>query len=56
MWPVHTWLPDATSRRRPAFGDLAAIMPRWRLRLPALSLPIAPDASRELDWLIIGLS
>jgi NADH-quinone oxidoreductase subunit M len=58
MWPVHTWLPDAHVEA-PTGGSvvLAAIM----LKLGAygflrFSLPIAPDASREWDWLIITLS
>jgi NADH-quinone oxidoreductase subunit M len=58
MWPVHTWLPDAHVEA-PTGGSvvLAAIM----LKLGAygflrFSLPIAPDASREWDWLIIALS
>lgn len=58
MWPVHTWLPDAHVEA-PTGGSvvLAAIM----LKLGAygflrFSLPIAPDASRELDTLMIGLS
>jgi NADH-quinone oxidoreductase subunit M len=58
MWPVHTWLPDAHVEA-PTGGSvvLAAIM----LKMGAygflrFSLPIAPDASRELDWLIITLS
>jgi NADH-quinone oxidoreductase subunit M len=58
MWPVHTWLPDAHVEA-PTGGSvvLAAIM----LKLGAygflrFSLPIAPDASRALDDLMIGLS
>jgi NADH-quinone oxidoreductase subunit M len=58
MWPVHTWLPDAHVEA-PTGGSvvLAAIM----LKLGAygflrFSLPIAPDASRELDTLMISLS
>ncbi|MCE2657725.1 MAG: NADH-quinone oxidoreductase subunit M [Rubrivivax sp.] len=58
MWPVHTWLPDAHVEA-PTGGSvvLAAIM----LKLGAygflrFSMPIAPDASRELDWFIISLS
>ena len=58
MWPVHTWLPDAHVQA-PTGGSvvLAAIM----LKLGAygflrFSLPIAPDASRELAWLMIALS
>jgi len=58
MWPVHTWLPDAHVEA-PTGGSvvLAAIM----LKLGAygfvrFTLPIVPDASRELAWLMIGLS
>jgi NADH-quinone oxidoreductase subunit M len=58
MFPVHTWLPDAHVEA-PTGGSvvLAAIM----LKLGAygfirLSLPILPDASRELAPVIIGLS
>jgi len=58
MWPVHTWLPDAHVEA-PTGGSivLAAIM----LKLGAygflrFSLPIVPDASRELSDLIIVLS
>lgn len=58
MWPVHTWLPDAHVEA-PTGGSvvLAAIM----LKLGAygflrFSLPITPDASHELGWLVIGLS
>jgi NADH-quinone oxidoreductase subunit M len=58
MWPVHTWLPDAHVEA-PTGGSvvLAAIM----LKLGAygflrFSLPITPDASRELDWLILSIS
>jgi len=55
---VHTWLPDAHVEA-PTGGSvvLAAIM----LKLGAygflrFSLPIAPDASRHWDWVIIALS
>ena len=58
MWPVHTWLPDAHVEA-PTGGSvvLAAIM----LKLGAygfvrFSLPILPDASRELAWFMIALS
>ena len=58
MWPVHTWLPDAHVEA-PTGGSvvLAAIMLKMGgYGFLRFSLPIAPDASRHLDWLIIGLS
>ena len=58
MWPVHTWLPDAHVEA-PTGGSviLAAIMLKMGgYGFLRFSLPIAPDASRELDWVIIGLS
>ena len=58
MWPVHTWLPDAHVEA-PTGGSviLAAIMLKMGgYGLLRFSLPIAPDASRELDWLIVLLS
>ena len=58
MWPVHTWLPDAHVEA-PTGGSvvLAAIM----LKLGAygfirFSLPILPDAARDLAWLMIAAS
>ena len=58
MWPVHTWLPDAHVEA-PTGGSvvLAAIM----LKLGAygflrFSLPIAPDASKDLAFMMITLS
>jgi len=58
MWPVHTWLPDAHTEA-PTGGSviLAALM----LKIGAygflrFSLPITPDASHALAWLMVGLS
>ncbi|MGB5466776.1 MAG: NADH-quinone oxidoreductase subunit M [Sedimenticolaceae bacterium] len=58
MWPVHTWLPDAHVEA-PTGGSviLAAIMLKiGGYGFLRFSLPITPDASNELDWLIIGMS
>lgn len=58
MFPVHTWLPDAHVEA-PTGGSvvLAAIM----LKMGAYGflrfiLPIVPDAAREYQWIIIGMS
>ena len=58
MWPVHTWLPDAHVEA-PTGGSviLAAIMLKMGgYGFLRFSLPITPDASRELDVLVITLS
>jgi NADH-quinone oxidoreductase subunit M len=58
MWPVHTWLPDAHVEA-PTGGSvvLAAIMLKLgAYGLVRFSLPILPDASRELAWMMIALS
>ena len=58
MWPVHTWLPDAHVEA-PTGGSviLAAIMLKiGGYGFLRFSLPITPDASNELDWLIIFMS
>jgi NADH-quinone oxidoreductase subunit M len=58
MWPVHTWLPDAHVEA-PTGGSviLAAIMLKiGGYGFLRFSLPITPDASHSLDWLIIGMS
>ncbi len=58
MWPVHTWLPDAHVEA-PTGGSviLAAIMLKiGGYGFLRFSLPIAPDASNQLDLLIIAMS
>ena len=58
MWPVHTWLPDAHVEA-PTGGSviLAAIMLKiGGYGFLRFSLPITPDASAELDWLILTMS
>ncbi|MEA3411826.1 MAG: NADH-quinone oxidoreductase subunit M [Pseudomonadota bacterium] len=58
MWPVHTWLPDAHVEA-PTGGSviLAAILLKiGGYGFLRFSLPITPDASHSLDWLIILMS
>jgi NADH-quinone oxidoreductase subunit M len=58
MWPVHTWLPDAHVEA-PTGGSviLAAIMLKiGGYGFLRFSLPITPDASSELDWLVLTMS
>ncbi len=58
MWPVHTWLPDAHVEA-PTGGSviLAAIMLKMGgYGFLRFSLPVTPDASRELAMLVIALS
>ncbi|MFN3234631.1 MAG: NuoM family protein [Gammaproteobacteria bacterium] len=57
MWPFHTWLPDAHTEA-PAGGSvvLAALMLKMGVYgFVRFSMPIAPLASQQLDWLMIGL-
>jgi NADH-quinone oxidoreductase subunit M len=58
MWPLHTWLPDAHPEA-PTGGSI--VLAAIALKLGAygflrFSLPILPDASHELSWLMITLS
>ena len=58
MWPVHTWLPDAHTEA-PTGGSV--ILAAITLKMGAygflrFALPITPEASHALDWLVIGLS
>jgi NADH-quinone oxidoreductase subunit M len=58
MFPVHTWLPDAHVEA-PTGGSviLAAIMLKiGGYGFLRFSMPITPDASASLAWLIIALS
>jgi NADH-quinone oxidoreductase subunit M len=58
MFPVHTWLPDAHVEA-PTGGSmvLAAIMLKiGGYGFIRFSLPITPDASAELGWIVIALS
>ena len=58
MWPVHTWLPDAHVQA-PTAGSV--ILAGVLLKLGGygfirFSLPMFPDASANLAWLIFALS
>ncbi|HWK35305.1 NADH-quinone oxidoreductase subunit M [Sphingomonas sp.] len=58
MWPVHTWLPDAHVQA-PTAGSV--ILAGVLLKLGGygflrFSLPMFPDASAQLVWLVFGLS
>ena len=58
MWPVHTWLPDAHVQA-PTAGSV--ILAGVLLKLGGygflrFSLPMFPQASAELTWLIFALS
>jgi NADH-quinone oxidoreductase subunit M len=58
MWPFHTWLPDAHVEA-PTAGSviLAGVMLKLGgYGLIRFSLPLFPDASRDLAWLVIALS
>jgi NADH-quinone oxidoreductase subunit M len=58
MWPVHTWLPDAHVQA-PTAGSV--ILAGVLLKLGGygflrFSLPMFPEASAQLVWIIYGLS
>ncbi|URW76573.1 NADH-quinone oxidoreductase subunit M [Sphingomonas donggukensis] len=58
MWPVHTWLPDAHVQA-PTAGSV--ILAGVLLKLGGygflrFSLPMFPEASSALVWLVLGLS
>lgn len=58
MFPVHTWLPDAHVEA-PTGGSviLAAVMLKMGgYGFIRFNLPITPDASHELAWIMITLS
>ena len=58
MWPVHTWLP-AAHVEAPTGGSVilaAVLLKMGGYGFVRFSLPITPDASSALDWLLIGLS
>src|SRR6187551_3690089 len=58
MWPVHTWLPDAHVQAPTAGSVILAgvLLKMGGYGFIRFSLPMFPEASAQLIWLIFGLS
>ncbi|WP_347303744.1 NADH-quinone oxidoreductase subunit M [Croceibacterium sp. TMG7-5b_MA50] len=58
MWPVHTWLPDAHVQAPTAGSVILAgvLLKMGGYGFLRFSLPMFPEASAQLAWLIWGLS
>jgi len=58
MWPVHTWLPDAHVQAPTAGSIILAgvLLKMGGYGFIRFSLPMFPDASAQLVWLVLGLS
>ncbi len=58
MWPVHTWLPDAHVQAPTAGSVILAgvLLKMGGYGFVRFSLPMFPDASAALVWIIFGLS
>jgi len=58
MWPVHTWLPDAHVEAPTAGSVILAgvLLKLGSYGFVRFSLPMFPDASAQLIWLVLGLS
>lgn len=58
MWPVHTWLPDAHVEAPTAGSVILAgvLLKMGGYGFIRFSLPMFPEASQELAWLVIALS
>ncbi|WP_420392898.1 NADH-quinone oxidoreductase subunit M [Acuticoccus sp.] len=58
MWPVHTWLPDAHVEAPTAGSVLLAgvLLKMGGYGFLRFSLPMFPDASADLAWLVFLLS
>ena len=58
MWPVHTWLPDAHVQAPTAGSVILAgvLLKMGGYGFIRFSLPMFPEASAQLIWLILGLS
>ena len=58
MWPVHTWLPDAHVQAPTAGSVILAgvLLKMGGYGFLRFSLPMFPEASAQLFWLVMGLS
>jgi NADH-quinone oxidoreductase subunit M len=58
MWPVHTWLPDAHVQAPTAGSVILAgvLLKMGGYGFIRFSLPMFPDASAQLVWLVFGMS
>ena len=58
MWPLHTWLPDAHVQAPTAGSVILAgvLLKMGGYGFIRFSLPMFPDASAQLAWLILALS
>jgi len=58
MWPVHTWLPDAHVQAPTAGSVILAgvLLKMGGYGFVRFSLPMFPDASATLVWVVFGLS
>ncbi len=58
MWPVHTWLPDAHVQAPTAGSVILAgvLLKMGGYGFIRFSLPMFPEASSTLIWIIFGLS
>ena len=58
MWPVHTWLPDAHVEAPTAGSMILAgvLLKMGGYGFIRFSLPMFPEASVQLMWLVLGLS
>ncbi len=58
MWPVHTWLPDAHVQAPTAGSVILAgvLLKMGGYGFLRFSLPMFPEASAQLVWVVFGLS
>ena len=58
MWPFHTWLPDAHTEAPTAGSVILAgvLLKLGGYGLIRMHLPLFPDATHDLAWLVIALS